>query len=274
MKRFNIYIILTLILLRPLVGIAQECSDTGHITELTTRPVRGLYALELGKMEGVSRYLSPVEYGGFRIGVSGEWTKLLPQSPSHWRIYFEGGAGGALSMLNPRGTASMQGLDLNFAWHCSAYWRLPHNITLSVGPGITTEAGILALLKNSNNPVSINLMAAASGRADLKWDTHIKRLPVTARLSLSIPVAGAFFMPGYGETYYEISLGNRRNLVHPLWVGNYPQFNLRAGVAFDFGKTAMEAGYHLHWRRTSANNLVERVSSNMFYIGIIPGGGK
>lgn len=253
----------------PAIQITDACNDP-----LIKRPVRGLYALEVGSMSAVSRYLSPVEYSGFRFGLSGYWTKLLPQSPARWRMHFEGGAGAALGLLNPRGTASMQGIDINFAWHCAAYRHLPYGLTISAGPGITTEGGILALLKNSNNPVSINLMAAVSARTDLLWETHIKRLPVTARLSLSIPLAGAFFMPGYGETYYEISLGNRNGLAHALWPGNYPQINLNTGVSFDFGKTSMELGYHLYWRRSTANNLVERQCRNMFYIGIIPGGGR
>ena len=53
------------------------------------------------------------------------------------------------------------------------------------------------------------------------YPLQIGRLPVTLMYQPSLPLAGIFFSPDYGELYYEIYLGNHSGLVHGAWPGNY-----------------------------------------------------
>ena len=46
-------------------------------------------------------------------------------------------------------------------------------------------------------------------------------MPVTIGYQPSLPLVGVFFVPEYGELYYEISLGNHPNSVHAAWPASY-----------------------------------------------------
>ena len=251
-----------------LCAAAQQPSDSCA----GNRPVTGAYTIGLGGRKACARYLSPVSYNGFELSLSGFWTKALPFAPHRAMMAFEGDISLSPGLLNPRGTASMQGVDAEFDWNMQAYWRLPHNLTVSVGGGVELEAGALALLRNSNNPVALNIAASIGAAASLSWRTRISHLPILASLRLRTPLTGAFFMPGYGETYYEIYVGNHSGLAHFAWPGNRRKIHLSAGFAMDFGRTAMEIGYSLDAIRANANNLVYNSVSNAFTISVIPGG--
>ena len=238
----------------------------------TSRPVTGCYSLEFGRRSVVSQYLAPVTYAGTRYAVSGRWEKCMPFAPQSAMMAFEAHVDGALSLLNPRQNSSMQAIDADFAWNMRGWWRLPQGFAVSAGGGLEVEAGALALLKNINNPVSVNVAAAVEAAASVSWTHRFWRVPTVVTLNLRTPLLGAFYMPGYGETYYEMYLGNHAGLVHCGWPGNRRKVNLHLGIRLDLGRTAMELGYRLDWQRASANNLVYRSSTNAFTIGVIPGG--
>ncbi len=81
-----------------------------------------------------------------------------------------------------------------------------------------------------------------------------------------IPSAGAFFSPQYGETMYEIYLGNRKDLVHFGWWGN--SFGIDNMLAFDlmFGRKFLRLGYRLDLRTFNAENLDTQILRNSFTI--------
>lgn len=237
-----------------------------------SRPVTSLYGIEIGSRIACSRYLAPVSYCGVNFGIGGRWSKALPFAPHRALMVFEGDLSASPEMLNESKRASMMGVNMNSCWDMMAFWRLPHNLTVSIGGGPGINAGILALLKNSNNPVSINLAASLNASAGLSWRKNLGRLPVVASLNFRTPLLSAFFMPGYGETFYEIYLGNRAGIIHCGWPGNRQRYDMNLGIIADFGRTAMQIGYSLIFDRESANNLIERSLTNSFTIYVIPGG--
>lgn len=271
-SRKNMYRILSLLILAVITtGLwAQEPAED-HGAE-PARPVTGIYSLGIGSRRAVSRYLAPVRYTGTEYSFSGRWSKAMPFAPEKAMMEFDGGFSGGFSYLNPRKNSSMQGISADFAWNMRRMWRLPMDFTLTAGGGIELDAGALALLKNSNNPVNIELAAAFGAAASASWVHTVGRLPMAFGLDLRAPLLGAFFMPGYGETYYEISVGNHSGLVHFGWPGSRRQLKGTLSVKMDFGKTAMEVGYAFRWSHAAANNLMLSSSSNMFTIGVIPGG--
>lgn len=246
-------------------------SSAGNIRQLP-RPVTGSYSLEIGRRSAVSTYLGPVAYAGTVYGASGRWSKAMPFAPDRAMMEFEARLEGGLSLLNPRQNSSMQSFDAGFAWNMRAWWKLPEGFSLSVGGGPEIGAGALALLKNSNNPVSVNVAASISAAASASWSHTFGRLPVVATLNLRTPLLGLFYMPGYGETYYEMYLGNHSGIIHCGWPGNQRKLAMHLNVRLDFGRTAMEVGYRMDWLRNSANHLVYRTMTNAFTIGVIPGG--
>jgi hypothetical protein len=80
---------------------------------------------------------------------------------------------------------------------------------------------------------------------------------------------GAFFTPGYGQSYYEIFvLGNDSGVVHFASPAN--QRGLRNYITADYpiGKVTLRAGYLRNYYRTEANNLITSISSHQFMIGL------
>ncbi len=234
-------------------------------------PVTGIYSFEIGRRSEVAQYLSPITYHGTDFALSGFWTKAMPFNPQRFKMDFDARVS-YVSMLNLAGSATTLGLDAHFSWHMDRYFRLPHDLTVSIGGGPAITGGVLALLRNSNNPVDVTIKAAIELGASLHWRSKIGRIPIVCSERLSIPLIGAFFMPQYGETFYEIYLGNRRGLAHFAWPGNMPGIDNVLSISMDLGNTALYVGYRLSYTTAYANNLSTRMLTNGFVIGVIPGG--
>ncbi len=234
-------------------------------------PVTGVYNFEIGERRAVAEYLSPMTYKGTDYAVSGYWDKVMPFDPQRWLMSFDARVS-YTKMLNPAWSASSLGLDAKFGWQMRRYFRLPYNITFSVGGGASLTGGVIALLRNSNNPVDVTIRASLDLGASLSWRTRLGRIPVVASERMTMPVLGAFFMPQYGETFYEIYLGNHSGLAHFGWWGNMPCLDNLVSVSLDLGNTALQLGYRLTIGCAYANNLSTRQITNGFVIGVIPSG--
>lgn len=256
------------------LGVKAEngCEGTNIPVTQLPRPITSTYSFEIGRHDAKSTYLSPFYYHGLDLAIAGQWSKVMPFSPQHARMTFDTRISLWPSLLNPAGNASMIGFDIDFFWGMQAYWNLPHSFSIAIGGGPEFNGGILTLLRNSNNPVSVNLYAGLSAFATISWRGRIGRLPVSASWQLRSPFIGAFFMPGYGETYYEIWLGNHKGLAHAGWPGNHQAVNSRLAVQLDFGRTALEVGYRIITDKVSANNLTTRQLTHALSIGVIPHG--
>lgn len=266
---------LTSILILGVVGataMSARATDATDSIRSLPRPVTQTYSLEIGTHWSRSTYLSPLTYRGLDLAIAGEWQKAMPFAPERAMMDFYGRAAIYPNMLNPGGSAQMQGFEIEFFWGMGAYWKLPYSLTVGICGGPEFEGGTLLLLRNSNNPVGVNLSASLAARAAISWNGKLGKLPVTASWTLRTPMIGAFFMPDYGETFYEIYVGNHSNLVHVGFPGNHFRLNSLIGVQLDFGRTAMEVGYRILTDSFRANNLKTHQLSHSFSIGVIPHG--
>lgn len=252
------------LLLSSLSSFAQDNKDA-------ERPVTGFYNLELGGTSVLATYLSPLTYKGSQFSVSGIWTKAMPFDPENAVMEFDLKAD-FCNLLNPAKTARMVGLNGDFSWDMAWRKRLKSDFQVTVGGGAMISGGAYYLLRNSNNPVqamaNFSLMITASASKHFS----IGRLPVLISDRIKLPSFGVFFCPGYGETYYEIYLGNHSGLAHAGWWGNNFRLDNLLSVSLDFGRTAMMIGYRLNVHNQWANNLNTHIITNSFVIGVIPGG--
>lgn len=236
-----------------------------------SRPVTGEYALEFGHTSVLATYLSPLKYAGTQLGASGLWTKAMPFNPENAVMSFDAQAN-FCNIMNPAKTARMVGLNADFSWDLAWRKRLPLDFQVTAGGGIDISGGAYYLLRNSNNPVqamaNVSLIITASASKHFK----IGRLPILVSDRVKLPSVGAFFCPEYGETYYEIYLGNHKGLAHAGWWGNNFRIDNLLQFTLDFGRTAMTLGYRLNVNTQWANNLNTKIISNYFVIGVIPGG--
>lgn len=235
------------------------------------RPVIGFYNLELGSRKALSTYLSPFSYKGFDAALSGFWTKSLPANPEHLSMLFDCRLNFG-RLLNPSKTALEYNVGMEFQWGVEWKKRLPGRFIIGAGGVVGFEGGVLYLPRNGNNPASALAAAGIGACGSAGWHFNIGKLPVLASDRVVFPLAGAFFCPAYGETYYEIYLGNRADLVHFGWFGNRFGIDNLLSFSLDFGKTAMQIGYRFSMQSEHANHLDTRIFNHAFVIGVIPGG--
>ncbi|MDE6811652.1 MAG: DUF3316 domain-containing protein [Muribaculaceae bacterium] len=270
--------LLVFLLLIATAGLARTtdhgCCRRECMTDsmMLSRPVTSTYSLEIGGTGLRETYLSPMRYEGLTLAAAGNWQKAMPFAPRMALMDFDARVAMFPRLVNPGGNALMQGFELEFFWGLGVYYALPCNFTVSIEGGPQLLGGTAILLRNSNNPVGVNLSATIAGKGQISWKGRIGNLPVSAALSARIPLAGTFFMPGYGETFFEILVGNHAGLVHPAWPGNHFRINALCSFRMDFGRTALEVGYRMIAERTHSNNLTNSQFSGCLSIGVIPHG--
>lgn len=238
---------------------------------LQSRPVTSTYSLEIGGRHALSTYLSPLSYRGWNAALTGDWRKAMPSCPDHLLMHFNASA--SLSrMLNPYGNALMIGFDAAFNWGMS--WRhvFESKLQVEAGADVGIDGGALYLLRNGNNPVSALASAGLALRAGISRPFRIGRLPIVVSDHVRLPSLNVFFSPQYGETYYEIYLGNHSGLAHCGWWGNNFRIDNLLAVDLDFGRTAMRIGYRFNAYTSWVCNLNTHIFTHSFVIGIIPGG--
>lgn len=280
-KKVRLLLLLSFLSAGILAGKAQtdtieviEINETGTISDTPvkmSRPVTSTYSLEVGSTKVQATYLSPLKYSGRTLSASGNWQKAMPFNPYHAIMEFNA-QGNFVSLLNPTKTASMVGLTASFSWGMAWRAKLPCDFQVTAGGAIGLEGGAYYLTRNSNNPVEAIATASLDITASVSKPFRIGKLPILFSDRVRIPSLGIFFCPQYGETYYEIYLGNKEGLVHPGWWGNNFRIDNLLSFTLDFGRTAMTIGYRLSAYNQWANHLNTGIVTNSFVIGVIPGG--
>lgn len=269
MNRFSLKLVVALVLsITTVANLAGQ--NPNDDTETQSRPIIGSYRFEIGTKSAYSTYLSPFTYRGTNYSLSGFWTKVLPQNPEHLAMHFEGRLNLG-DFLNP--ARSAREIDLHAAVQWGLMWqkRFQRDWMVGVGGTVGVYGGMLYLPRNGNNPVAAQFATGigVQGYASRVW--KIGRLPILFSDRVTLPLLGGFFSPEYGESYYEIYLGNRKGLAHFAWPGNRFGIDNLFCVTLDFGTTAMEVGYRISFQNEKANHLTTRTFNNAFVIGVIPG---
>ena len=142
--------------------------------------------------------------------------------------------------------------------------------SLAVDPS-DIGGGAYYLLRNGNNPVQAMATAAISARLSASRPFRIGAIDFLIADKVSVPSLSVFFSPEYGETYYEIYLGNHSGLVHAGWWGNNFRIDNLLSATFDFGRTAAMIGYRFSVDTQWANNLNTKIFTHSLVLGIVPG---
>lgn len=258
-KRF-LLLLLTAIMCLPRAEADESTVPAG-------RPITSLYGIEAGGLNSTNTYLNPLPFTGWSLGLFGGWGKEMKQNPEHLVMAFTADIGMSRG-LNPAKSGQLLSATFHFGWGPAYRLKLPYNLTLTAGGALDLFAGINYLSLNSNNPVNIMAYTGIDVTTGLSETFKIGRLPVTIADRVSLPTLGAFFMPGYGETLYEIYLGNRSGLAHFGWWGNCFGINNHLSFTMHFGKRSLSVGYRLNVRTFHANNLVTQYVRNAFTIAL------
>ena len=235
----------------------------------TLRPVAAAYTLEVGSSHLSDTYLTPLKYGGQSFALGYERMQAMRFSPERWVMQLTG----RLELnraLNPAHNATMWDLGLELQWGMMRRWSVDgvSGLQLYAAGATTLDVGALYLSRNGNNPVSAKAAWTVGLTGAAVYNFKISRLPVCLRYQPVLPVTGAFFSPDYGELYYEIYLGNRDNLAHAAWFGNYFRLNNLLTADLRLGSTNLRLGYRGDILSTKENNIVTRRITHTLIIGV------
>lgn len=266
MHRITLFLLLALMLSPGAKADVGEGNDT--IATETLRPVMSAYMLKAGSSHLADTYLSPLKFSGWHVGFGYERMQAMKFNPEKWvmQMRFGVSADNARNVRN----ADMWYWGLDFSWDMMRRWRnvLTPNLTVGVGPAAMLEAGCVYNSRNGNNPCSAKFAITAGATAYAAYNMKIGKVPVTLRYQPTLPIVGAFFAPDYGELYYEIYLGNHKNLAHCAWLGNYRQLKHDLTADIHFGSTSLRVGYAGSILSTKINHTVTHIFTHAAVVGI------
>lgn len=230
------------------------------------RPALVTVALDAGRVRSLDTYLSPLRYDGMHLRLGFERQRALRFSPGKWVGKIEAG----LTYDHPSNPARNNSLhtvvaDADYAM--LRRWTVG-GVTLSAGGDIGFRGGVAYNPRNSNNICSplIRLYLGASGGAAYRFS--LGRLPLTARWQATLPVVGAFYLPDYDQSFYEMYLGNYGETVNVgFWHNRFDMDNL---VCLDlhFGTSTLRMGYRNEATTVWQNNISQRRAAHSLVVGV------
>jgi len=256
-------LIASLFLVLPLLASARSDSTGVEVV----RPVLSAYTLELGSANIAQTYLSPLRHTGWVAAFGYERMQAMRFNPERWVMRLAGRLDFARTTNVPAHNATMWNLGLSVDWSMLHRWRL--DAWQFYGGGYTSaEAGALYLARNSNNPVAARAAWNLGLAAGAAWNGNMRGIPFCVRYLAQMPLTGIFFAPEYDELYYEIYLGNHRNLIHVAWPGNYFRINNLLTLDLRFGATIVRLGYRCGITSVKASHNIGRHIDHTVVIGI------
>lgn len=252
----------TLLLLLPLGIQAQEHE------EQPLCPLFTAVEFEAGGARVIDTYLSDWSYKGWDIGVSVELMKAMKLDHYNWvwqqRIGLNYGESNLA--ISGNGLTIFGGLDYTFAMMRRSEMPL-EGLQLYYGGHATLLGEGIYNYHGGNNPVSVkaDLSLGLTGMA--VYNFTLGKLPFTARYQFTLPVIGLFAQPEYGESYYEVSLGNYTNFLHCGTWGNKFDLDNRITIDMHFDNWALRVGYHNRINTTYRSNIRYQMVQHNFTIG-------
>ena len=251
------------------VNAANNKNDTDSLPVKIERPVNSAFTFDIGGAQILDTYLTPIKYTGMNMRIGYERMQAMKFSPLHWISQIDAGIDYQKVKNIPR-TRTMHSLMLEFQWGMMHRWHIDclQGLQIMAGGSTRFRGGALYNAANSNNPVSAKLHWSINMQGMAVYNTHIRNLPITLRYEATLPFIGAFFSPEYGQSFYEIYLGDRRNIVHCGWWGN--RFDMENLLTFDwhFGSTALRIGYRHNFTTLWAKNISVRKSVHSLVLGV------
>lgn len=240
-------------------SVAQENDSLSY-----PRPVNKSTMIAIGGSELYDTYLSPLKYKATSVRIMNERMNRV-------------------SLLGSK-VVKQQVIDLEVAWGdnpaktASEYWFMlnyrlgGHYDVLQTGDfklragGIWDAAlGVLYNERNGNNPAS----ARAYTNLNLSVIAFYNWKLFTFRWQMDTPFMGVMFSPRFGQSYYEISIGNSVGNVNFSSFHNQRALRNYFTVDFPLWGATFRAGYLGSFYQTKVHSINTHTYSNSFVIGFV-----
>ncbi|GHU87793.1 hypothetical protein FACS1894155_01420 [Bacteroidia bacterium] len=234
------------------------------------RPVNLVYqstTLGIGGISVYDSYLSPLKYKGSAYDLFHEQIKMTGMMNGHIAAQHQFNLDFGYSMNEPETASDYSGfIEYAYGLHYRFNPVVP-KLQLFAGMQAAGLLGFIYNSRNGNNPATgkAHLNLNLSGIAAYQFE--IKSQPVRLRYQLNVPFAGMMFSPHYGQSYYEISLGDDDDLVHLASFHNQTSMRNILSVEFPFSSVMLRLTYMNTIYETNINDLQTRVHTNVFCIG-------
>lgn len=233
------------------------------------RPVASFFMAEVGSTSVIDTYLAPVAFKGVDARLEYERMQAMRFDPQRWVMQMHAGVEYG-NLQNKPGNHTEHMLMVDYRWGMMRRWSnvLTPNLQAAVGGSTQLRGGAVYKPSNSNNLVTAKIHWAVSLTAMASYKWRVAKMPVVISYQATLPVAGVFFSPEYGETYYEIYLGNHSGLAHFGWWGS--RFDMTNALMADMhlGSTVLRVGYRNTIERSWVNNLDTQIVTHMAVIGV------
>lgn len=221
-----------------------------------------------GSIRQQDTYLSPLVYRG--AGVSLLTESLRKTRYAEGRVSFQSifQANASFSQNEPRTSRYWGGrLAYDAGWHY--HWTPTPSLRLMLGGQIGVDAGFLYRPAGGNNPAQGRLSVDFAVSAAAIYGFNVGRQPFKARLQADLPLAGCMFTPQYGQSYFELSQGNRDHNVVFAYPGN--AMNVRTLFTLDvpFQRCTLRVGWMCDVRQSRIHHLHMADVGNSALIGVV-----
>ena len=226
-----------------------------------------MFTVDMGYAAVHDSYLTPITYSGTDLALRYEALRPVWDDKWLWQL----GVGTDYNYVeNKAHNNDLHKLMGDITFDMQRRWQgaIAHRVDLSAGPMTQLRAGIIYDEVNSNNPVSVRAHWNVGVTGMAVWNTRLKRKPITLRYQVQLPVTGVFFAPEYDESYYEIYLGNRRNLAHLGWWGNHLDMTHYVGADVRMGGTTLRLGYRARMEHWTVNQIKVHDVTHSIVLGI------
>lgn len=218
----------------------------------------------IGNSNLYDTYLSPLKYTGLSLHIFNErmrntsWfnNKFTKQQLIDLEV---------TKTDNPIGNATQYSILLGYS--LGGHYNLvkTDKFRFSAGGLWNISGGVLYNQRNSNNPAS----ARAYSNIQLSAIAFYNWKHITFRGQIDTPIMGIVFSPHYGQSYYEISLGNSVNVVNFASLHNQRALRTYFTADIPISKISLRVGYLGAFYQTKIHNLQTHNYSNSFVIGLV-----
>ena len=255
MKRLTLFLVVICLFS---TAKAQEDTDIKKYALTTQNNYIGFTSLTL-----LDNYLSPLEYNGFGLKIETEQRRFF--SPYNPNLSHQSNVGLLLGQtFNPRRTASIMYLGLDYAWGMHYHFRPAQNLQILTGGLADISIGAKLNSRNVNNQFNVDLATNLNLSAVVLYDFKFIRL----QGAFSMPAIGCMFVPVQGASYYEMfDLGNMTNTIHFSSFHNKIGFRQKYTAFFTLKKSVLSLSYANNYLKHEANNMVFKKVESTFSLG-------
>lgn len=230
-------------------------------------PITSTYNVEIGASRIHDTYMSPLHYEGVRVALSGSWQKMMPANRKHLVMQTDAMLETSFDR-NVARSAYMYDFNARFSWGVLYRWQLTERWNIAGGAAAGFSAGAFYLPPNGNNPANAKVDAMISLRAQTNYSLRLWGKNITLTDRVSVPSVGVMFSPEFGESYYEIYLGNRIGLAHAAWWGNHFCIDNHLSASIPLKNKSLTIGYRFALDTQWVNNLKSSRCNHSFTLGL------